>query len=81
MSSQLGFSEIQCGGQPAQAFDELSARIFGNPVRRSAGTGILMSSQLGFSEIQCGGQPAQAFDELSARIFGNPVRRSAGTGI
>ena len=22
--SQLGFSEIQCGGQPAQAFDELS---------------------------------------------------------
>ena len=24
MSSQHGFSEIQCGGQPAQAFDELS---------------------------------------------------------
>ena len=32
MSSQHGFSEIQCGGQPAQAFDELSV-AFSNELR------------------------------------------------
>ena len=32
MSSQHGFSETQCGGQPAQAFDELSV-AFSNELR------------------------------------------------
>ena len=31
MSSQHGFSEIQCGGQSAQAFDELSVAFSNEP--------------------------------------------------
>ena len=47
-------SGIQCGGQPAQPFDELSARIF---FRGRLGTGDLMSSQLGFFIPQLPGNP------------------------
>ena len=49
MSSQLGFSEIQCGGQPAQEFDDLSVLCGVNVALRNMSSGFFGVQACGYS--------------------------------
>ena len=49
MSSQLGFSEIQCGGQPAQEFDDLSVLCGVNVALRNMSFGFFGVQACGYS--------------------------------